>query len=1768
MMKKINYFLCHTFKLVVKKLLPVLLFSYLSIPSKAQILTNYVSGHYVSSIAIDAQGNKLVGTDNGLLKFDGTNWTNIFYFNDISRSVYDIAMDAQGNKWIATGGLAKYDGITLTDYTNIDENNKLIGRASSIAFDAQGNKWVGTSQGVSKFNGSTWTNYSVGVVYAIAVDAQNNVWAGTDMNLAKFDGANWTYYTKENTNNGLLSNYVQAITIDARGNKWIGTLKGLSKFDGTTWTNYPITTINNIPSPNGITKIIIDAQGNTWVGTRDGGVSKFNGTTWTNYNITNTNYKLAGNFITSLILDTQGNLWIGTTEGMSKYDGSTWTNLTETSLAHNEVKSVAIDAQGNKWFGTYKGVSKFDGTTWTTYKATNTNNAFLINDVFSIATDAQGNKWFGTNGGGVSKFDGTNWTNYNSTNTNGKLAHNIVTSIAIDAQGNKWFGTNGGGVSKFDGTNWTNYNETNTNNGLSSNSVKTIAIDAQGNKWIGTLNGGLSKFDGTSWSTYKPDGNGILSVYSIAIDAQGNKWCCTGSGNVLKFDGTTWTTYNNSNTNNGLVNDAIESIAIDGQGNIWFGTTSSGVSKFDGTTWKTYSRENTNNVLPGANCIAIDAQGDKWFGTKGGGVYKLVESELPNSVVNLIQNGDFEKGNLGFTTDLKYLAVSDFKEGNYTVGSNTNEWQNNFATCTKNHTPNGKLMFIANGATTPNHKVWSQTVTVLPNTSYKLSMWYTNISDFPDNQKLQFKVNGVFIGQKTTNPPTLCEWANLQTFWNSGNATTALVEIFNFTGIFLGNDFALDDIFMTPLTATEVCPVIEDMTITNLNPKINQSFYQVKEGATIHHYFQVYDKTPAPLKGVVIGYRIKDKVYKSLPSDAKGIVDLNIKLSGLNEDNLSDDILLANAVESVTYEGVDNICPNGISVNQFERFTVKVDPFEGDNLVKGFYAKGTAGVSFCKACIGAEVAGVGASAKAIALNISSGLGFDFAWSKKPDGSTVWNIDMSNSAEISLEASAKITSVIEAKAEAGFEFIDRLKFSNLKPIANRDYLEMLYLLLLNYERDGVNLNSKFSIAMHTLKLGLKHFLGTDFVKMEYDLGTSLSVAAFTSGGVDIGLKKRSKSTNSAVQKSPFSISLLNFGGEAGFEEGFNLERSNQIQTDYFKYFKSWDFQPFVANLELMKDIELTAFPEIGKSRYVIQSSKSKNAELLEASFAAGKQGTTSVGIGVGPVGLSQDMNSGVEEEYTFGKNLLNKVKTDLDNQTFKNEVGKILTGSRVSVATLGTSIAGGVPAEFKDLEAYARLNYNTDWGVGELKSTSKREFTHSTDFDLDLSFDLAFGVGVKAKLGGNIGTYSKATYPLSDKIYHPILARYLKTIDYPTTNKFVNVPPDAAQELWNKIVQAFAALEFDIKQKSWDIVDGFIKSITGKVSENILNLTNWARKWSPFLRSPQPVLATRSTEDFSTLQFIVPEQGKAFAQGTNIKFAYYYPASEVKGRLTNKDTFVIVSDIFFFEANLNGDTLSKAPLGDFSIKCYLGKDDLDFLGYPTTTNVSLMYKSFTDSTWQVVGGLSRNQNNQTFASNKIGIYALGYVYSKGDVTPPTIKFTLPNGLKGTDVIYADITDDKSGVNWSTISVLVNGQYIPFQRDGFTSRIKILASNIPNLQPSEVFFIISGFDVAGNFKRAVATVLTDIKQPELHQNLLKIYPNPTNSEIKIVWNTSNLDDTEFVISDISGRIVHKSTEKSYSDLQQTTLDVHHLSQGVYLLSIRQKRRILDTRKFIKL
>lgn len=208
---------------------------------------------------------------------------------------YCIAQDNPGNFYVgiysgnsSNAGLVKWDGAsTWTPYTFTDTYN--YKNVEAIVKDNAGNIWCGTSIGVYKYNptNSSWTAYtkentSGGLcgnwVRSIGVDPSGNVWFGcldkdpatgywVEGGLSKFTGSTWSNYKP--SSGGLTNGYVSAIAF--RGSDvWVGTGfcgqyngHGLYKLSGTTWTNYNID--NNTFPGNCVNDLVVDKNNNLWI---------------------------------------------------------------------------------------------------------------------------------------------------------------------------------------------------------------------------------------------------------------------------------------------------------------------------------------------------------------------------------------------------------------------------------------------------------------------------------------------------------------------------------------------------------------------------------------------------------------------------------------------------------------------------------------------------------------------------------------------------------------------------------------------------------------------------------------------------------------------------------------------------------------------------------------------------------------------------------------------------------------------------------------------------------------------------------------------------------------------------------------------------------------------------------------------------------------------------------------------------------------------------------------------------------------------------------------------------------------------------------------------------------------------------------------------------------------------------------------------------------------------------------------------------------------
>ena len=236
--------------------------------------------------------------------------------------------------------------------------------------------------------------------------------------------------------------------------------------------------------------------------------------------------------------DRKGNIWMASWEGVFKYDGKSFTNITN-KVSPARFFSVLEDKKGNFWFASVgSGVYYYDGVSFHNF----TTKDGLANDrVTHIYEDKTGNIWFGTEGG-ASRYDGKSFRNFkmkegafaNATDSvqvsfyqqplpEGHWMHNDVNAIIEDKTGKLWFGTRGYAF-VYDGKTFT----TITNkDGKPFENVRSIIKDKKGNIWLGG-NDGLWRYDGNTFTNFTRKFVGY-----IYEDKKGNIWTSSKSSNDL-----------------------------------------------------------------------------------------------------------------------------------------------------------------------------------------------------------------------------------------------------------------------------------------------------------------------------------------------------------------------------------------------------------------------------------------------------------------------------------------------------------------------------------------------------------------------------------------------------------------------------------------------------------------------------------------------------------------------------------------------------------------------------------------------------------------------------------------------------------------------------------------------------------------------------------------------------------------------------------------------------------------------------------------------------------------------------------------------------------------------------------------------------------------------------------------------------------------------------------------------------------------------------------
>ena len=156
------------------------------------------------------------------------------------------------------------------------------------------------------------------------------------------------------------------------------------------------------------------------------------------------------------------------------------------------VADIEMDDNGDFWILAGDGLTHFDGTTWTVFDTSNS--SLPSNAIYGIGTDQNNLLWvhgnLTQNSAFIYTYDGSTWTAFDTTICQPLNAFSFIES---DGLNKIWIGTYGKGLQMINGLNCSVY--TDANSPLPTNYILDIHITNSQTLWIATQLSGLIKVD-------------------------------------------------------------------------------------------------------------------------------------------------------------------------------------------------------------------------------------------------------------------------------------------------------------------------------------------------------------------------------------------------------------------------------------------------------------------------------------------------------------------------------------------------------------------------------------------------------------------------------------------------------------------------------------------------------------------------------------------------------------------------------------------------------------------------------------------------------------------------------------------------------------------------------------------------------------------------------------------------------------------------------------------------------------------------------------------------------------------------------------------------------------------------------------------------------------------------------------------------------------------------------------------------------------------------
>jgi signal transduction histidine kinase/ligand-binding sensor domain-containing protein/CheY-like chemotaxis protein len=565
----------------------------------------------------------LIGTNEGLYRFDGVKFSLIKDNEFNQNEVYALVQDLEGGVWIGyRGGLARLKDKKIKIYNNKDGFHQNTVKALQI--DKEGSIWIGSYANLTQFINGKFIDHKndkgekITYVKTLYCDNEGYMWFGGDHGLFQYKNGKIIKFNVIDKKGKEARNYTY-ISGDSNGTVWITTkLSKLIKYKAGEFTVYDF----NEDEKTRITlnSVRVDADGNVWIGTRQKGLCRLENGNLVPYHNPNITFLMSD--VISLCNDLEGSLWVGTQiNGLLRLRDIGVTAYTPNSgLVGNRVSSVFEDSNKNIWIGTSEGVSSITNNGITFYQ--NKSERFLASEglvIYSIIESIEGTILVGTSEGIFELKNGKFSPSFQDITQNRE-----VRDIYIDQDRGMWISLRNEGLLYLKDGSITRYH----NDKATNYRIKCILTDRQGFTWFSSPGKGIGRIkDGKIVSDFGSDTLGDKIAASLHEDKEGTMWIATPSGLVRYKDNQ----FKKFTVEDGLPTGDLVKILEDDNNNLWIGTSSIGIFRLSKQELDDFSKGRVKTLhplvystidgLPANNCMPSGVKtkdGKLWFGTVKG----------------------------------------------------------------------------------------------------------------------------------------------------------------------------------------------------------------------------------------------------------------------------------------------------------------------------------------------------------------------------------------------------------------------------------------------------------------------------------------------------------------------------------------------------------------------------------------------------------------------------------------------------------------------------------------------------------------------------------------------------------------------------------------------------------------------------------------------------------------------------------------------------------------------------------------------------------------------------------------------------------------------------------------------------------------------------------------------------------------------------------------------------------------------------------------------